>query len=250
MFGSILSIIFFLLIVVIGALLLKSLIKTIIFVISALFIFFIVSGALVFIDIQTFNSNFYTSPNQILLTDSGKIVSGFVLDFTGYESDTIKPTLLPEEMIKRADGFYKKNALDNQKPYYRHLIFDTEFFSNTTAIGDFTFKKKEILDIMNSSQPLNTLKDILYKQNTKEDADLVIIKILSEISNEDNLKSYLFALMYELSGNDLSISNLLTLTKENSVKIVPQTPIFTIARFFPNPINLIVKRFDKSTTSP
>jgi hypothetical protein len=245
MFGSILSIIFFLLVVVIGALLLKSIIKTIIFVISALLIFVVVSGAIIFIDIQTFNSNFYTSPNQILLRDSERIISGFLLDFTGAENETIKPTFLPEEMIKRADGFYKKNALDNQKPYYRNLIFDIGFFNNTTVVGDLSFQKEDIIMILNSTQPINTLKDILYENNTKEEADLVLIKILSDISNEENLKSYLFAVIFEKSNNDLSIKNILALTKEKSVTIVPETPIFTIARFFPNFVNIVVKRFDK-----
>jgi hypothetical protein len=245
MFGSILSIIFFLLIVVIGALLLKSLIKTIIFVISAVLIFVIVAGAIVFIDIQTFNSNFYNSPNQVLLRDSEEIISGFVLDFTGYENDTIKPTLLPEEMIRRADGFYKKNALDAQKPYYRNLIFDISFFANTTKVGDFSFEKNELIRIITADQPVITLKEILYEKNNQEEADLVLIKILSDVSNEDNLKSYLFAVMFEKSDNDLSLKNLLSLTKEKSVTLVPETPIFTIARFFPNAVNLVVKRFDK-----
>jgi hypothetical protein len=244
MFQLALSAVLFITVLIIGIILLKNLFKIVVFVVSAALVFLIVAGALIFLDIQSFTDNFFSEQNQILLRSSeqDKIISALVIDFDN-ESQEGNLMLQNEEMIKRADGFFQKDSLHKQPDYYKHLIFESESLPGQYELADhITLSRREIIDIIESDDSIVALRDLLDDKIGEEEADRITSRILAEIKNANLLKSFMFKVMISKLPEQLSIDYLMEAIKSKEVKVVPETPIFTLTRYFPRIVDLVVSK--------
>ncbi len=248
MFQLALSAALFITVLVIGILLLKNLFKIVVFIISAALVFLIVAGALIFLDVQSFTENFFSEQNQLLLRspEENRIISALVISFDN-QSQEGNLMLQNEEMIKRADGFYQKNSLHKQPGYYKHIIFEVDSFPGQYELSDhITLSRAEMIDVIKAEDSIVALRDLLKEDVGEEYADKIISGILNEIKSENKLKSFIFKVMISKLPEKLSIEYLMKSIKSKEVKVIPETPIFTLTRYLPKFVGWVVSKVEKT----
>lgn len=246
MFELGISTIVFIAVLIIGIILLKNVFKIIVFIVSAALVFMLVGGALLFLDVQAFSNNFFSQQNQILLLEptEDKIISSLVIDFDN-ESNEGSLLLQTDEMIMRADKFYSTNSLSEQPDFYKHIIFKTTSMPEEYEFYGVELTIEELVEVMKANDPIVELKSLLSEKIGEERADEVISLILREINRENKLRSYLFMGMISEMPEEFTVSYLMDNIADKNISIVPETPVFALARHFPKVVDWASQKIEK-----
>jgi len=245
MFELGISTIVFIVVLIVGIIMLKNVFKIIVFIVSAALIFMLVGGALVFLDVQSFSNNFFSQQSQILLLEPSedKIISSLVIDFDNESEGNL--LLQTDEMIMRADGFYSTNTLREQPGFYKHIIFKTTGMPKEYELYGVKLSIEEMIEVMKANDPIVELRRLLSGKLGEERADSIISSILREISRENKLRSYLFLEMISEMPEEFTVSYLMDSVADKNVSIVPETPVFVLARYFPRIIDWASQKIEK-----
>ena len=227
---NIISIIFFLLVVMLVLFLisiLKKLLK-VAFVLGVIFliVFIITSGSIAF-DFNDIKGKLSDSSKLILLSDGSDLMTGFI-DYKG------KTFFTASEFGSLNDAYKKDELINMTGENYKRFIFDVSVFKELPLIeiNNIPLSGEEIYNFYVNDNPLKiTLSDI-----TEGDDSI----------QNDNLKEALFAYLYD---HELKITKsplfFFKNYKDKAIEVHPETMFFKFVDAFP--LGIISNTIDSIT---
>jgi len=222
--GTILSLIFILIVGIIIYKLTKSIMKGVFISISILSLILLISGVMLISDVMEIKENFPTKPNLYLLEDN-KYIAGF----STIASENAELTLINSVKIEE---YNKKDLEDIIENNYKLFIINKKSLDliKSVKIGNNELTIEELKDLIKSETPI---EDFLSKDIPRNQLESAKRQLMNQykITDESQFKGMLFAIA--LSSEENMMLFILNNLNGESAQIYPETIAFKLLKKVP-----------------
>jgi len=230
--STIIGIIIFIVLVVLILKFIKNTVKAVMSIISLIFIFLLLGGAVLYMDVSGFRENFGTTPNIYLLEKEGKIITGV----SGLFLKDKDPHYLDKDELSSYQQNYEQGNLKEIKgEAYKIFIIKSGVFDSVKEViaNDERLSKEEIFSLLESS---TTVNDYLEMKGISIDQRGSLLDSL-ELKDSAQFKGLLFSLLFGTAVKDNGPLFIFSQYKSGNIEIYPETMLFKILNIVPSSLS-------------